>query len=131
MDMFFKSTIAIAGAVTSYLLGGWSALLDVLLLLVVVDYVSGVIASGSEGKLSSKVGLLGIAKKVFIFLIVMVAHKIDIAMGNGSMLKDAAIWFYIANELLSILENAGRFGLPLPPRLLEMVAVLKGKGDKP
>lgn len=123
-----QSTASVAGAVITYLWGGWSALLDVMLALVVVDYVSGVIASGVEGKLSSRIGMLGIAKKVFIFLVIAVGHKIDVAAGNGNVIRDAVIWFFLANELLSVTENMGRMGMPVPPVLTQAISVLKSKG---
>lgn len=126
--MNVKLFIAVVGACASYLWGGWSALLDVLMVLIVVDYISGVIASATEGKLSSKVGLIGIAKKVFIFLLVTVAHKIDVALGNAHVFRDGVIWFFMANELLSITENGGRMGLPIPPILTNAIAVIKAKG---
>lgn len=125
-----KSASAAAGAVLSYLWGGWSALLDVMLALVVVDYVSGVIASGVEGNLSSRIGMLGIAKKVFIFLVITAAHKIDVAVGNGNVIRDAVIWFFLANELLSITENMGRMGMPVPPILTQAISILKSKGGE-
>jgi toxin secretion/phage lysis holin len=98
------------------------------MILVIVDYISGVIASATEGKLSSKVGMVGIAKKVFIFLLVTVAHKIDVALGNGHVFRDAVIYFYIANELLSITENGGRMGMPMPSIFSKMIEVIQSKG---
>lgn len=76
VDKSLQIMIAIGGATISYLFGGWSALLGILLLFVVVDYLSGFIASFFEGKLSSDVGRKGIAKKVFVFVIVAIAHEI-------------------------------------------------------
>ncbi len=125
----FKFCIAGGGACASYLFGGWNQLLQILLVFVIIDYITGVVASGVEGKLSSSVGLKGIAKKVFIFVIVAVAHLADTALGDGSLLQDAAIFFYIANELLSIIENAGRVGLPVPEILKQAIEILKGKSQ--
>lgn len=126
----FKGGVAGIGALVSYFYGGWSLLLQVLLALVVIDYITGIIASGVESKLSSSIGLKGITKKVFIFVMVAVAHLVDAALGNsGSILMDATIFFYIANELLSIVENAGRVGLPVPGILKQAVEILKGKSQ--
>jgi toxin secretion/phage lysis holin len=130
MENLFKTAIAVGGAAASYLLGGWSTLLGVLLTFVVIDYVSGVIAAGVEGKLKSKVGLIGIARKVFIFAMVAIAYQIDSALGDQHVLRDATIFFYLANELLSIIENAGRVGLPVPAPIQKAVEVLKGKSDQ-
>lgn len=130
MENLFKTAVAVGGAAASYLFGGWSTLLGVLLTFVVIDYVSGVIAAGAEGKLKSKVGLIGIARKVFIFAMVAIAHLVDTALGDQHVLRDATIFFYLANELLSIIENAGRVGLPVPAPIQKAVEVLKGKGDQ-
>lgn len=123
----FKTIIAIGGGAASYLFGGWSSLLSILLAFVVIDYVTGVVAAGMEGKLSSAVGLRGIAKKIFIFVMVAVAHLADQAV-DINVIKDAAIFFYLANELISIIENSGRIGLPVPPVVAQAVELLKGKG---
>ncbi|MCM3145394.1 phage holin family protein [Brevibacillus sp. MER 51] len=130
MEHFFKTAFAIGGAVASFLFGGWSPLLTVLLTFVAIDYVSGMVAAGAEGKLSSRIGFLGIARKVFIFAMVAIAHLVDTALGDQHVLRDATIFFYLANELLSIIENAGRVGLPVPTPIKKAVDVLKGKGDQ-
>lgn len=129
MENLYKTIIAIGGAAASYLFGGWSALLGVLLAFVVIDYATGVLAAGVEGKLSSQVGLLGIAKKVFIFVMVAIAHLVDTALGDAHLLRDATIFFYLANELLSIIENAGRVGLPVPDPIRRAVDALKGRSE--
>ncbi|MGF7429576.1 phage holin family protein [Thermoanaerobacterium thermosaccharolyticum] len=127
-ENIFKTITAFGGALASYLFGGWSALLGILLAFVIFDYVTGVIAAGIEGKLSSNVGLKGIAKKVAIFVIVAVANLVDRALGNAHIFRDATIFFYLANELLSIIENVGRSGVPIPEVIKKAVAVLQGKG---
>ena len=128
LDIIFKSIVTGAGAVTGYLWGGWNALLGILLACVIIDYITGFIAAGAEGKLSSEVGFKGIAKKIMIFILVAVAHLIDQALGGDKdIFRDATIFFYLANELLSIIENAGRAGLPIPETLKNAVDILKGK----
>ncbi|MBS4171952.1 phage holin family protein [Bacillus sp. FJAT-49736] len=126
MDKIFKTIITVLGALVGYL-WGWSPLLPILLIFVVLDYISGIMASATEGKLSSKIGFKSIPKKIMIFVMVAIAHLIDGAFGNNHMFRDAAIFFYLANELLSITENAGRIGLPVPEQLLKAIDVLKGK----
>ncbi|MGO0058666.1 phage holin family protein [Brevibacillus fluminis] len=130
MENIIKSVIAVGGAAASFLFGGWSALLSVLVAFVIFDYVSGVVAASAEGKLKSKVGLIGIARKVFIFCMVAIAHLVDTSLGDQNFMRDATIFFYLANELLSIIENAGRIGLPVPELIKQAVEVLKGKGDQ-
>lgn len=127
-----KGTFVAAGAIAGYLWGGWGQIMGILLFFVVADYVTGFIAAGIEGKLSSEVGLRGIAKKVLIFAVVAIAHQVDIITGTGAhVVRDAAIAFYIWNEALSILENIGRTGLPMPEQLKRAIEVLQGKsGEK-
>lgn len=122
-----KAALAAAGGFISYLLGGWSHLLGVLLFFVIVDYVSGIVAAAVNGELSSQIGAKGIAKKVFIFVLVAVANMVDMSIGNGSIVRDATIFFYLANELLSLIENIGRIGLDIPEPLQRAVSVLKGR----
>jgi len=122
-----KYVAAIGGSIVTYLFGGWSALIQILVAFVAIDYITGVLAAGVNGKLDSNIGLKGIAKKVFIFVIVACGHLVDDAMGTQDIVRDAAIYFYIANELLSILENAGEIGLPVPDILKNAIERLKGK----
>lgn len=129
MDFVFKTSVSFGGAVTSYLFGGWSSLLGILLTFVVVDYLSGILAAGKEGKLNSGVGIWGIPKKVSIFAIVAIAHLIDTAIGDSHLFRDATIFFYLANELLSVIENIGRLGAPIPPIIKQAVEVLRGRSD--
>lgn len=129
LDRIVKSVVAAGGAALSYLYGGWNALLGVLLAFVIADYITGVAAAAVEGKLNSNVGFKGIARKVGIFLVVAVAHLADTVLGDSSLIMDAAIFWYLANELLSITENAGRIGVPIPPAISHAVEILRGKGE--
>lgn len=127
-EAIYKLTATGTGAIIGYLFGGWSVLLQILLTFVVIDYVSGLLASGVEGKLNSKIGFKGIAKKLMIFCLVAIGHLIDEAVGK-EMIQNAVIFFYLGNELLSIVENAGRTGLPVPEQIQSAVQILKGKGE--
>lgn len=130
LDVIFKWFIAAGGAAAAYLFGGWDQSMAILPFFVVADYITGFIAGAVEGKLNSEVGFKGIFKKVLIFAVVAIAHQIDIFTGSDSqMIMSATVAFYIWNELLSILENVGRTGLPLPDVLLRAVEVLRGKGE--
>jgi toxin secretion/phage lysis holin len=126
---FFNGLTATLGGIAGYLWGGWSTLIQVLIVFAVIDYLTGIIAAGYEGKLSSKIGFKGIAKKIMIFALVAAAHMIDKALGENHVFRDAVIFFYLGNELLSILENAGRTGLPIPQQIKNAVQILKGKGE--
>lgn len=113
----------------AYSFGEWTQLHHFFLLVIAVDYVTGVAASLKEGKgLSSAFGFWGIAKKGLMLLIVMIAHRMDLLLGTN-LVMIGTIYFYTANELVSITENYGRMGLPLPDVIRRMITVLKNKGD--
>ncbi len=117
----------VVGGLLSSMYGGWTPALSVLLYLVIGDYVSGLIASVIDGTgLSSRVGFKGIAKKVAIFFLVLVAHKLDVAMGVR-ILMSVVVYFYVANELISVIENLGRIGVPIPKQWIQVIKVLKEK----
>jgi toxin secretion/phage lysis holin len=122
--------LSLIGSLTSYMFGGWSSLLSILTLIIVLDYVTGIIAAGVEGKLSSRLGFKGISQKIIIFALVSVAHMIDLIIGEQHLVRDATIFFYMMNEMLSIIENAGRVGLPVPMFLIKAVELLKAKSKK-
>ena len=123
-----KVVAAAIGAGIGWVLGGVDGLLIALAILVIIDYITGVIAAATEKKLSSAVGLKGIAKKIMIFCLVAVGAVADsILMPDAAMIRDAVICFYIANEAISITENAGRLGLPVPDRLIKALEQLKDK----
>lgn len=136
-DINVLSGIAgVVGSIIGYLYGEWSELLSLLLFVVATDYITGWIASAYEGKkgkglgLSSRIGFKGIAKKVFIFILVGMAYKVDMVTGSEGAIQTAVIYFYVANEGLSIIENAGRLNLPVPRVLVDVVGVLKVKSGK-
>jgi len=124
------------GGWLGWFLGGCDGLLYALIAFVVVDYITGVMCAAADKKLSSEVGFRGIAKKVLVFLLVGIANILDVqVIGSGSVLRTAIIFFYISNEGVSLLENAGRLGLPIPEKLKDILAQLhekaeNGKGDE-
>ena len=118
------------------LIGGWLGLFlgnaDWLLILLIVfvnlDYLSGVLCAISEKKLSSAVGFRGISRKVLTFVMVGLAHQIDkTAIGSGSMLRSAVIFFYLSNEGVSLIENASQLGLPIPDQLRRILIQLHNR----
>lgn len=133
-----KETICtIAGVVGSFiagLFGGWDTSLVTLLLFMGIDYITGlaVAACGKSpksdtGMLSSKIGWRGIAKKCVSLLLVLVAVRLDITLGT-SYIRDAVCIAFVANELLSITENAGLLGVPLPTVITKAIEILQSKG---
>ncbi|TXR98748.1 holin [Bacillus sp. SH7-1] len=127
IDVLMKTFIATFGGFCGYFLGGWDATLKVLVTMAIIDYLTGVIAAGFNGELKSKVGFKGIAKKVVLFLLVAAATQVDVIMGTNSAVREGTIFLFIGNELLSLLENAGRMGITLPTALTNAVEILGGK----
>ncbi len=119
------------GAAVGYLFGGWDVLINLLLVLVIVDWFSGWAAAWMRGELKSRVGFKGIIRKVAIFVVVAIAHFIDQALGSLHYFQDAVIFFYLANELLSVIENAGKMGLPMPNILRNAVHIFESKSTPP
>ncbi|AUS10336.1 holin [Laceyella sacchari] len=129
-EFLLKFTVGVLGGIVAQLFGGWSDALKALLIFVAIDYVTGFLAARKEEKLSSHAGFFGIARKVMIFAIVVVAHVIDTLLGDGHLLRDGAVFFYLANEALSIVENSGRMGLPIPSELKKGIEILRGGKEK-
>lgn len=128
MDNAVKNILAAICAVAGFVFGDLNGLMIALIALIILDYISGVLAAIVEKKLSSEVGAKGIAKKIFMLLIVAVANIVDInVIGEGHVLKSVTIVFYIANECISLIENAGRLGVPVPKKLLDVLEQLKNR----
>ena len=117
---------AIIGGFLGQILGGWDGFLICLTVFVVTDYLTGVLAAGQQGKLSSAQGFKGILKKILIFLVVGIGHLLDQSLLGGTVepLRSAMIFFYLSNEGLSIIENMGTLGVPIPKRLRKLVEEL-------
>lgn len=109
---------AAVGGWLGYFLGGYDGLLYALIAFAIVDYITGVMCAVNDKTLSSKVGFRGICRKVLTFFLVGMANILDTnVIGTGSVLRTAAIFFYISNEGVSILENAAHLGLPVPQKI--------------
>ena len=131
MDNIFKNILAGICTVLSFLFGDMEGLMVALVALIILDYISGVIAAAVEKRLSSEVGAKGIAKKIFMLLIAALANIVDInVIGDGHVLKTVTVVFYICNECISLIENAGRIGVPVPKKLLDVLEQLRDKDDK-
>ena len=126
----WKAFIAAGGTAAIYLWGGWDVVFTALVVLACMDYVTGWVAAWVHGRLSSDIGRRGIAKKVGMFIVVAVCHILDQLGGLGEpILRTVAIWWYLANEALSVVENLGEVGVPIPDRLRQALAVLRDKYD--
>lgn len=120
-----KYSVALVGGLLTSLLGGWDLALKVLVLFVVLDYITGLVAAYCDQVLNSKIGFRGIAKKIMLFVPVAVAYWLDMLLGQ-EILRNLAIFFYIANEGLSMIENLGRAGVPYPEQIQTALEQLKG-----
>ena len=119
------------GGWLGYFLGGCDGLLFALVVFAVAVYITGVMCAISDKKLSSHVGFKGICRKVIIFMLVGIAHMIDVnVIATGSILRTAVIFFYLSNEGVSLLENAGHLGLPIPEKLKVVLEQLHDRAEK-
>lgn len=125
---WIKAAFALLGGAITAALGGWDLALQALVLFVVLDYLVGLIAAWTEKSLSSKVGFRGIAKKMLLFVPIAICYALDQVLGQ-EILRSLAIFFYIANEGLSIVENLGRAGVPVPAALGGALEQMKRKGE--
>ncbi|EGG58546.1 toxin secretion/phage lysis holin [Enterococcus faecalis TX1467] len=120
--------LSIFGGIVVRLLGGLDQLLDVFLFLIIVDFITGWIKAIATKELSSRIGMLGIAKKVTMLFVVAVAVRVEKVVGNNLPIREIVLIFYIANEGLSFFENIATF-IPMPKKLKELFIQLKNKDD--
>lgn len=137
MKHFICTGMGIAGSFIASFFGGWTAAMTTLLIFMAIDYASGLILAGvfhksnktESGALESKAGWKGLCRKCMTFLFVLVAYRLDIALGS-SYIKDAVCIAFIANETISIVENAGLMGIPIPKVITNAIDLLKNKGSE-
>lgn len=128
MGYRIQSVAAVVGGLLSFVFGELTPALLVLIALMVIDFCTGLLHAVIERRLNSKTCARGIMKKIFILALVAVAHLIDISLSKA-VCMGVVEFFYIANESMSIIENAGRAGLPVPKKLTEVLEQLNGKED--
>lgn len=116
--------IGIVGGYLSHWLGGWDVLLRTIVFLAVLDYVTGLIKGIYLKKLSSEIGFKGLLKKIVMFIVIAVAFVIQELIGGTIPLREVVIMFYIANEGISLLENAAIF-VPIPDKLKDVLLQLR------
>jgi len=123
--------LAAIGGWLGWFLGGADGFLYALIAFVVIDYITGVMCAIVDKKLSSEVGFKGICKKVLIFMMVGIGNIIDVqVLGQAGVLRTAVIFFYLSNEGVSMLENSGHLGLPIPAKLKEVLEQLHDRSGK-
>lgn len=124
----------VVGSFLSYLLGGWSDAIVTLLLFMLIDYITGLLVAGvfhasnktESGALESRAGWKGLVKKGCTLLFIVIANRLDMQLGT-SFIKDSVCIAFITNELLSIIENAGLMGLPIPSAITKAIDILNNK----
>ena len=113
----------------TFVYSGDMNLITILFILMIIDIITGISKAVKNKNLWSRKSLLGFARKIFIFLIITVANLLDLFMNLNGALVLATVTFYILNEVLSITENAGQLGIPLPDKLLEVISVVNKKSE--
>lgn len=129
MAHFLRSFSAAACGLAGFLWGELDGLLIALIAFICLDYITGIIVGAAQHKLNSQISFTGLCRKALILIIVAVAHIIDtqILGGTSSVFRSATCGLYLANEGMSILENAGKLGLPMPRKLREVLEQLRDK----
>lgn len=136
-ESVFFSILGVLGSTISIAFGGWDSALTTLIIFMAIDYVTGLIVAGifhnsnktENGSLESKAGWKGLCKKGVTLLIVLVACRLDIVLGS-TFVKDAVVIAFVANETISIIENSGLMGIPIPSVITRAIDVLKSKTEE-
>lgn len=133
---FFLIGLGAIGSVISELFGGWTSAMTTLVIFMLIDYITGILVAAvfkksnktEDGGLESKAGWKGLIRKFSTLLIVLIAIRLDIIF-NTTIISNCVVFTFLANELLSLLENVGLMGIPLPSVLTEVISVLNKKGE--
>ena len=136
VKIFFCTIVGILGGFVAELFGGWTSDLITLIIFMAIDFIMGLIVAGvfkksnksDSGAIESKAGWKGLCRKGVTLLIVLVAHRLDIAL-QVDFVRTATIIAYITNELISIIENAGLMGVPIPSKLKQAIEILRDRTD--
>ena len=137
MKYSISAVVGIIGSLISYLFGGWDLALQTLLIFMAVDYITGLIVAGvfkkspktKKGGLSSLIGWKGLCRKGMALMIVLIACRLDVLVGTD-FIRDAVVIAYCTNEAISIIENAGIMGVPIPKVITNAIEALKSKEDE-
>ena len=136
MKSWFITLIGVIGGFIASLFGGWDAALVTLIIFMAIDYITGLIVAGvfhnsektANGALESRAGWKGLCRKGVTLLVVLVACRLDLVMGSN-FIRDAVIIAFVANETISIIENAGLMGIPIPAAIMRAIEILKNKAE--
>lgn len=130
------TALGVIGSAITTAFGGWSTGITTLIIFMAVDYITGLLCAGvfkvskktKNGGLESRAGWKGLCRKGVVLLVVLVAYRLDLLIGT-SYIRDAVIIGFCANELISIIENCGLMGIPMPTPIVKAIDILKGKED--
>lgn len=114
---------------TIYLLGGWDIALQSLIIVMIIDYLTGIASAVYNKELSSKIGFKGIIKKFCYLLVVALSVVIDNLTGQSGIIRNLVIYFFVANDGLSIIENMAEMNIKLPKKLIDSLKQIKNKGE--
>lgn len=137
MDKAIITIIGVIGGAIATLFGGWDKSMTTLVIFMAIDYLTGLMVAGifknsdktETGALESRAGFKGLCRKGVTLLIVLVACRLDLIIGTN-FVRDASIIAFIANETISIIENAGLMGIPIPNVIMKSIDVLKSKAEE-
>ena len=129
MELIYKISLTTMVSTLAYLVGGWDKAMQILLVLVIIDYITGLIHAVMTTGLDSKIGAKGIVKKLCMFIVVVVAVQIENFMNQPESLHNVVCYFYVVNESISILENISEF-TPIPDALKQFLARIRDNNEK-
>lgn len=136
MRNIFCAVFGAAGSIFASIFGGWDAAIVTLIIFMSIDYITGLIVAGvfhaskksPNGSLESRAGWKGLCRKGVTLLIVLVATRLDMAIGTH-YIRDTTVIAFVVNEAISIIENAGLMGIPIPEVIIRMIDVLKKQSE--
>lgn len=118
MEKYFNAIVAVLATFFTYIFGSWDLALQVLIVFMVLDYGTGVLYAFLNNQLNSEVGFKGLVKKLMILVVLIIGVMLDRMLGNGTwVFRTLVCYFYIANEGISLLENVGNIGIPIPNKI--------------
>lgn len=129
MKNLFSNGISIVLTSIIYLLGGLDIALKSLLIIIVIDYITGILSAIYNKKVNSKIGFKGILKKFSYLFIIALSVIIDFILGQSGTIRTLVIYFFVANDGISILENVAEMNIPLPKKLIDVLEQLKKRGE--
>lgn len=130
MKEFICAAVAGIGTFLTFIFGDWDVALQCLVIAIAIDYISGIIKAFINKDLSSKIGVKGLLKKVGVLLIVALATLIDRITGESGAVRTLVIYYFVANEGLSVVENLGEAGLPIPDVIKKALKSLKSQSKE-